>query len=86
MRDLISAPIEIAFISTFDFWPKGHHFMTDKTLARETTDAQPPTRREELRTFLFLSVILAPVLAVVLVGGYGFVVWMSQLILGPPGS
>jgi nitrate reductase NapE len=40
----------------------------------------------ERRTFIFLAVILAPAMAVAIVGGYGFAVWISQLILGPPGS
>ena len=35
--------------------------------------------------FLFLTVVLAPVLAVAVVGGYGFVVWILQMIYGPPG-
>jgi len=35
--------------------------------------------------FLLLTVVLAPVLAVAIVGGYGFVIWMYQLIAGPPG-
>jgi nitrate reductase NapE len=39
----------------------------------------------ERNTFVFLAVVLAPVLAVAIVGGYGFTVWISQLILGPPG-
>ena len=29
---------------------------------------------------------MAPVLAVIFVSGYGFVVWMYQLIAGPPGQ
>ena len=44
------------------------------------------TKTQELRSFLFLSVVMAPVLAVVLVSGYGFIVWMYQLVAGPPGS
>jgi nitrate reductase NapE len=44
------------------------------------------TRAEELRAFLFLSVVVAPVVAVMIVGGYGLLVWMYQLISGPPGS
>ena len=44
------------------------------------------TKAQELRSFLFLSVVTAPVLAVVLVSGYGFIVWMYQLFAGPPGS
>ena len=48
-------------------------------------DPQRDTRVEERRSFLFLTVVMAPVLAVAIVGGYGFVVWMYQLIAGPPG-
>ena len=44
------------------------------------------TKREERRAFAALVVFLAPILAVAIVGGYGFSVWMSQLILGPPGG
>lgn len=43
---------------------------------------EPSTYQEELRTFLFLTIVMAPVLAVILVGGYGFIVWMYQLITG----
>jgi len=31
-------------------------------------------------------VVLAPVMSVVIVGGYGFLVWMYQILAGPPGS
>ena len=53
----------------------------------EADDAARPqvSRRRELAMFLFLSVVLAPVVAVALVGGYGFVVWILQMIYGPPG-
>ena len=44
------------------------------------------TRAEERRTFWFLTLLAAPILAVLLVSGYGFVVWITQMILGPPGS
>ena len=37
--------------------------------------AKPTTKAQELRAFLFLSVVLAPVLAVAVVSGYGFLVW-----------
>lgn len=45
-------------------------------------DPADNTRREEWRTFLFLAVVMAPVLAVIGVGGYGFAVWMFQLLTG----
>ena len=44
----------------------------------------PSTRQEELRSFLFFTVVMAPVLAVMIVGGYGLLVWMVQLVAGPP--
>ena len=44
------------------------------------------TRKQELRSFLFLSLVMAPVLAVIIVAGWGFLVWMFQLFAGPPGS
>ncbi|WP_306222934.1 periplasmic nitrate reductase, NapE protein [Bosea beijingensis] len=46
---------------------------------------EKPTRRAELTAFLILAVLIWPVLSVGIVGGYGFLVWMSQLVLGPPG-
>ena len=41
-------------------------------------------KRQELGIFLFLSMIFAPALAVIVVGGYGFLIWMMQLVQGPP--
>lgn len=45
-----------------------------------------PTRAQELRSFLFLSVVMAPVIAGAVVAGFGFLVWMVQLVAGPPGQ
>jgi len=42
-------------------------------------------KRREIGVFLFLAFVLAPVLAVALVGGFGFLVWIWQMLLGPPG-
>jgi nitrate reductase NapE len=44
------------------------------------------TRSQELRGFLLLCAVVAPLLAVMVVTGYGFLVWMYQLFAGPPGS
>ena len=44
------------------------------------------TKTQEWRSFLFLSVVMAPVLAVIIVAGWGFLVWMFQLVAGPPGG
>jgi periplasmic nitrate reductase NapE len=55
----------------------------------ETTPADPPEgrfgRRRELLVFAILAVLIWPVLAVGFVGAYGFLVWMWQIIFGPPG-
>ena len=48
------------------------------------TDTIPSRKRKELTVFLVLAVLLAPVLAVGIVGSFGFSIWMYQLIAGPP--
>ncbi len=44
------------------------------------------TKGQELRSFLFLSIIMAPLIAGAVIAAYGFLVWMFQLLGGPPGS
>lgn len=41
--------------------------------------------RKEWGLFIFIAVFLFPLLSVMVVGGFGFLVWMFQLIVGPPG-
>lgn len=48
-------------------------------------DRSPSSRKEELRSFVFLSIVIAPILAVMIVASYGFVVWVYQIFAGPPG-
>ncbi|PKF48972.1 periplasmic nitrate reductase, NapE protein [Enterovibrio nigricans] len=48
--------------------------------------AGPEKGTFEWRAFFFIAVFLFPILSVVLIGGYGFIVWISQVfIFGPPG-
>jgi nitrate reductase NapE len=54
-------------------------------LDRETTATGQSSRNQELFAFLVLAVFIWPVLAIAVVGGYGFIIWMLQLIFGPPG-
>jgi len=42
------------------------------------------TKAQELRSFLFLTVVMAPVLTALIIAGYGFLVWMLQLFTDPP--
>ncbi|WP_226704688.1 periplasmic nitrate reductase, NapE protein [Microbulbifer elongatus] len=52
-------------------------------------DLKPATtteqRKREGRLVLFILVFLFPILAIAIVGGYGFAVWILQMIFGPPG-
>lgn len=56
---------------------------------RETTASvnvpSARSRRGELLAFLVLAFGIWPIVAVGVVGGYGFLVWMYQIIFGPPG-
>ena len=49
------------------------------------TDPASVGKPEETRLFVFLLVFLFPLLSVAMVSGYGFIVWISQMIFGPPG-
>ncbi|MDP9813067.1 nitrate reductase NapE [Rhizobium tibeticum] len=42
-------------------------------------------RRLELLLFLILAFGIWPLVAIGVVGGYGFLVWMFQVVYGPPG-
>ena len=46
---------------------------------------QEVDKKTEFRSFILLCVFLAPALSIAIVGGYGFIVWMSQILLDPPG-
>ncbi len=41
-------------------------------------------KKSERNAFLFLTIFLAPILTVMIVGGYGFIIWIIQIIFGPP--
>ena len=45
-------------------------------------ERQLQTKGEEIRAFLFIAIVAAPLLAVAIVGGYGFFIWMYQLFTG----
>lgn len=45
----------------------------------------PVSRRAELLAFLVLAFGIWPIVAVSVVGGYGFLIWMWQIVFGPPG-
>jgi nitrate reductase NapE len=59
---------------------------TEDMLMERASEREHPDQRkkEEFRTWLFLALVMAPLLAVLIVSGFGFVVWFYQLIAGPP--
>jgi len=50
------------------------------------TSDKPITREEERNAFWFIAVFFFPIFSTLLVGGYGFLIWISQILLGPPGA
>ena len=50
----------------------------------EQEDTPVEGRTRELKAFLLLTVVAAPVISVLVVSGYGFLVWVYQLFAGPP--
>ena len=50
------------------------------------TDKLNAAKGNEVKGFLFLSIVVAPALSIALVGGYGFSIWIYQLLVGPPGA
>ena len=51
----------------------------------EPAIADSRERRREWGVFLTLAFALAPILAVIIVAGFGFAYWIYQMIAGPPG-
>ncbi|HEY2620186.1 MAG TPA: periplasmic nitrate reductase, NapE protein [Acetobacteraceae bacterium] len=59
--------------------------MASPSLSRSSPSATPPRRRLELLVFAVLAILVWPVIAVGVVGGWGLAVWMYQQFNGPPG-
>lgn len=53
-------------------------------MTEQTHDEQQ--KKYERNTFVFLAVFLAPILSIIIVGGFGFMIWINQIIFGPPTS
>jgi nitrate reductase NapE len=53
--------------------------------SRPKATAETGAKRREITMFLVLAFAIWPILAVAVVGGYGFIVWMFQAVMGPPG-
>ena len=41
-------------------------------------------KKSELKAFVFLTVVMAPALAGIIIGTYGLLVWIYQMVAGPP--
>jgi len=49
-----------------------------------TASSASKQKRDERWAVMFLTVVLAPIIAVVVVAGFGFCVWIYQMVAGPP--
>jgi periplasmic nitrate reductase NapE len=47
-------------------------------------DEPPRSKLTELKAFLFLTVVTAPIFAFGVIATYGLMVWIYQLFAGPP--
>lgn len=50
-----------------------------------STDNNKPAKKNELIVFVLITVFLFPLLSLLLVSGYGFSIWISQLLFAPTG-
>ena len=62
-----------------------HYTSSVPKRTQQGVEVEDVDKKTEFRSFLLLVVVLAPVLSIAIVGGYGFTVWISQIIFGPPG-
>jgi nitrate reductase NapE len=68
--------------------PGGQHGKRGLTMSideHRSNALAPAGRRRELVAFCILAIVIWPFVAVAVVGGYGFLVWMYQIVTGPPG-
>jgi nitrate reductase NapE len=66
------------------FLPSGRNFMIE--LGGFMSQHTQSEKSTELKIFIFLTVFLAPILAVLFVSALGFSIWFSQILMGPPGA
>ena len=50
----------------------------------DSTPRPERAKSSETRAFLFLTVVMAPALAGFVIATYGLLVWIYQMIAGPP--
>ena len=55
-------------------------------LAENPPMPEIPEKKTELKAFLFLTVVMVPALAGIVIGTYGLCVWIYQMFMGPPTS
>jgi nitrate reductase NapE len=58
----------------------------DLNLPPPSTMSEPSPQKAELKAFLFLTVVMAPALAGIIIATYGLAVWIYQMFMGPPTS
>ncbi|WNC71685.1 TorE protein [Thalassotalea psychrophila] len=59
--------------------------MAEHESTSEVSNTNNNTQAKEFKAFLFIIIFFFPIITSIAAGGYGFIIWMSQVILGPPG-
>lgn len=49
-----------------------------------TNEANKKQKKNEIHAFLLLTAVIAPLIAIAIVGSYGLLIWIYQLFMGPP--
>lgn len=56
-------------------------------MSNVNNSSEQKERSLEWKSFLLITVVLFPILSVAFVGGYGFLIWIMQILfMGPPGT
>ena len=58
--------------------------MTDPAAPIPSQMVDSQEKKSELKAFLFLTIVMAPALAGIIIGTYGLLVWIYQMVAGPP--
>ncbi len=69
---------------TYVLWAYWRNNKKGKAVSNIQSEENGEGRKQEILLFLFLSAILIPALTFILVAGYGFAIWMTQILTGPP--
>lgn len=61
------------------------HSARTENMHSDTAAPGTGSKKRETLVFLFTCFVVIPGLSVAFTGAYGLIIWISQILLGPPG-